>query len=80
MSLEERFAEVPGPPRQCKTCIWYTQLDVKDKAFFDDKSTNDRFGDKKKLWKACCANGLTASYTSFRDHINDLHAARNGTR
>lgn len=67
MSLEARFSEVPEQPPKCETCLWYDQLDDKDKAFFDEKST----GNKTKLWKACSANGLKVSISAFRGHINE---------
>lgn len=77
MSLEAEFARIAPSPSRCTTCIWYSQLEPKDRDFFDTKLSSGSTGDKIKLWKAGCANGLTISYSSFRDCINGHVAFRN---
>jgi hypothetical protein len=67
MSLEDRFNEILAPRSRCVTCLWYEQLDAKDKAFFDGKSADNM----KKLWRACRTNGLDIGYASFVDHIQN---------
>lgn len=73
MSLEACFKEIPPKPIRCQTCIWYTELDVQDRAFFDQQSR----GDKTRLWKACSKAGLESSYSAFREHLNnEQHVGR----
>ena len=69
MSLEEKFDEIAPRGVRCKTCVWYDQLDANDKAFFDAKSASGT--GKTRLWKACRANGLPASFSSFRAHLDN---------
>ena len=75
MSLEDHFNKIVPSPTRCKTCIWYEQQSPADQAFFDEKSADPHLN-YAKLWEACRRNGLDAVCTSFRDHINNNHAAR----
>lgn len=80
MSLEAEFARIPPSPSKCTTCIWYSQLEPQDRDFFDVKIAGGSTGDKKKMWKAASANGLTISESSFRDCLSSHAAFRNNLK
>lgn len=73
-SLAERYKAIPDPAPQSITLRWYAAQDKEDKAFFDQNAVGDE-RNIKKLWKACRDNGLTASYTAFREYIHNRYDA-----
>jgi hypothetical protein len=63
-------ADEPAHP-MCRTCRWYSLLDVADKAFFDKRVVEDfTLG---PLFRTCRESGLLVGRNAFRTRIARHH-------
>jgi len=71
VGLANRLAEYKSYRTQCKTCTWYEELNPEDKEAFDSWLSDKR--SVSGLFKLCQEEGLTATRSPFRDHVNNHH-------
>jgi hypothetical protein len=73
MSLADLYqAAQPPSKKKCKVCDWYDQLSDNDKAFFDEKAS-----DNVAFMTRVCVDhlGLEAEESTVRKHVRERHAA-----
>lgn len=68
MSLADHLT---SPPTQCKTCVWYAELPVSEREFFDQHVAAR--GSLRALHRAATAEGLQVVRSCFMDHLREHH-------